>query len=560
MKTRLNPWLALSLLLATACVGFRTPLDDPEGGVAPPGRDNFTIPLSPIRQLDLVVMIDNSPSMAPKQEKLRAQFPKLLDPLKDLATDSLPDLHVAIIDSDLGTDGAYTSGSCGPKTLPDGTTSLYGDQGRFQMIGATACGVTDPNARFLISSARQPTNFRGDIDAVFACLAGGLGTLGCGEEHQLQAFEWALVQKGIGNDAQQEQFLRPDAYLGLVFLSDEDDCSAATNDGMFGVSPGGTNLGAESASLRCSTRAHQCGGRNLTKAPPGYPTSAAFSAPFSTCAARTDACPNQSDGAKSGTDTSVPTSCSPLKDVKRLADTIKSLKSAPDKLIFVAGIFGWPLDGQDTLPYKIDLIPNPSTDPSHPEVFDAWPICYDPQHYSATDQTTYNLADVGFGAVGGLREAAFIDQFGENGSKFSICQSDFSNSLGGIGSALAYRMPNLCLDAKLVDTDVAVPGLQPDCLVFYLNPVTGPNGQVNHVKGSLPLPECDAGASPETVTADCWRLLYDTTRCPGQGQWVDVVRTAAEIAQTPQIPEGTELSMQCRVCTPANSAALECAY
>jgi hypothetical protein len=31
--------------------------------------------------------------------------------------------------------------------------------------------------------------------------------------------------------------LRPDAYLGLVFLSDEDDCSAATNDGMFGDKP-----------------------------------------------------------------------------------------------------------------------------------------------------------------------------------------------------------------------------------------------------------------------------------------------------------------------------------
>jgi hypothetical protein len=165
---------------------------------------------------------------------------------------------------------------------------------------------------------------------------------------------------------------------------------------------------------------------------------------------------------KTGTDTSVPTSCSPLKDVKHIASKIKSLKSNPDKLIFVAGIFGWPLDGQDTLPYKIDLIPNPFTaDTAHPQIYDTWPICYDPQHYSATDQTTYNLDDAGFGAVGGLREAAFIDQFGENGSKFSICQSDFSNSLGGIGSALAYRMPNLCLDAKLVDTDPTPLGCSP---------------------------------------------------------------------------------------------------
>jgi hypothetical protein len=151
MKTRLNVWLTLSLPLATACIGFRTPLNDPKGGVATPSRKTFTIPLSPIRQLDLVVMIDNSPSMAPKQAKLQAQFPKLLAPLKDLSNDSLPDLHVAIIDSDLGTAGAYSNGTCGPKTLPDGTLSVYGDQGRFQMIGATACGVTDPHARFLVS-------------------------------------------------------------------------------------------------------------------------------------------------------------------------------------------------------------------------------------------------------------------------------------------------------------------------------------------------------------------------------------------------------------------------
>jgi hypothetical protein len=116
------------------------------------------------------------------------------------------------------------------------------------------------------------------------------------------------------------------------------------------------------------------------------------------------------------------------------------------------------------------------------------------------------------------------------------------------------------LDAKLVDMDLDNPGLQPDCLVFYLNPMTGPNGQLTHVKDPTPVPECDAGASPDTVTADCWQLLNDTTRCPGQGQWVEVVRTAAEVARTPQIPVGTELSMQCQVCPTGKAAAPGCAY
>jgi len=262
----------------------------------PVQESDVYISVSPVRQLDLVFMIDNSPSMAPKQAKLQAQFHNLLTALEDPTDGTLPDLRVAIIDSDLGTNGAYSSGSCGPKTLPDGTVSNYGDLGRFQMIGAQACGVTDPKALWLEYAKGQPSNYTGDINDVFACLAGNLGTLGCGEEHQLQAFEFALVAKGIGNETQQAM-LRSSAYLGLVFLSDEDDCSAASNDGMFGDKP---ELAGESASLRCSTRAYTCNGTNLTTAPPGYPTTAAFQTAFTNCSARTDACPDAIDGGQAG--------------------------------------------------------------------------------------------------------------------------------------------------------------------------------------------------------------------------------------------------------------------
>jgi len=275
--------------------------------------------------------------------------------------------------------------------------------------------------------------------------------LGCGEESQLQAFEFALVAKGVGNDQQQADFLRPTAYLGLVFLSDEDDCSAATNYGMFG------DLGSlkwESASLRCATRAHRCNDQNLTDTPPGYPTTAAFSAPFAKCEARLDkngqpldSCPNATDGLP-GTDTSVPTACNPLKSVTRLAADIKSLKSSPNDQILVAGIFGWPLDDPNdpstsmaNATYKIDKIPNPNTwDISHPQVYDYWPVCYDPQH-KPQDVNMYDPNAVGIGATGGLRMSAFIDQFGDNGLKFSICQTDFTSSMQKIGEAIAKKLP-----------------------------------------------------------------------------------------------------------------------
>jgi hypothetical protein len=517
-------------------------------------QTDMYITVAPQRQLDLVFMVDNSPSMAPKQAKLNAQFPTLINALKDPIDGTLPDLRVAIIDSDLGTGGQYSSGSCGPKTLPDGTVSQYGDMGRFQMIGGTACGVTSANATYLETKGNIGINFTGDINTVFACLAGNLGTLGCGEEHQLQAFEFALVAGGLGavNDAQ-HTMLRDNAYLGLVFLTDEDDCSAALSDGMFGDKP---DLRGESASLRCATRSHQCNGKNLTETPPGYPTTAAFTAPLSACAARTDACPNPTDGTGS-TDTSVPTDCSPLKDYRRLADEIKSLKSDPDHQILVAGIFGWPLDGDmASAQYKIDQIPNPNTaDTAHTTVFDSWPVCYDPGHMPASADT-YDPAAAGWGATAGLRNAAFVDEFGGNGLKFSICQPDFSASMKVIGDTVAKKLQNLCLDYQLVDTDLVTPGLQPDCRVVYRTPHVDPNDNyVTYLEDPTSLPMCKPTDTSATITTDCWQLTIDRDKCPVNGQLVQVLRTAAEIAQGP-LTTGTKIGMNCRTCPALSSPAI----
>jgi hypothetical protein len=385
------------------------------------------------RALDLVFIIDNSPSMAPKQEKLKAQFPRLIAALRDPISNTLPDLRVAILDSDLGTGGMYSGGSCGPN---DGNgQSNYGDMGKFRMIGASACGVTSPDALWLEYKDGSPVNFTGDINTVFACLATGVGTLGCGEEHPIQALEFAWA-KGIGNDAQLGM-LRPEAYLGLVFLTDEDDCSAAMNDAIFGDK---TELRGESASLRCATRSHACGGVNLTDAPPapGYPTTTSFQAPFSSCTARTDFCPNGITGGP-GTDVSVPTACNPLRDFKAIADGIKKLKADPEKQIIVAGIFGWPMGGDlaNALPYKIAPVPNPnSADTAHPTVFDYWPICYDPDHQptSPDSKTGFDTIAAGWGAIGGVRMSAFIDEFGANGMKFSICEKDFGAVMTKIGN------------------------------------------------------------------------------------------------------------------------------
>ena len=524
---------------------------------APEQQTDIYISVSPTRLLDLVFMVDNSPSMAPKVTKLNAQFPKLIAALKDPNDGTLPDLRVAIIDSDLGTGGAYQTSSCGPKTLPapddpsGQISSPYGDMGRFQMIGATDCGVTNPNATYLEYLRGTPGNFKGDINTVFACLAGNLGTLGCGEEHQLQAFEFALVAGGLGkiND-DQHKMLRGNAYLGLVFLTDEDDCSAAPNDGMFGDKP---ELRNESASLRCYSRSHICNGKNLADSPPGYPTDKPFTSPLSACSARTDSCTLLNPVP----DDAQPTQCSPLKDIHALAQEIKGLKEDPDNQILVAGIFGWPLSDADmkNAVYKIDQIPNPNAaDTAHPTVFDSWPICYDPAHKPA-DPNTFDKDAAGIGATAGLRNAAFIDEFGPNGLKFSICQTDFAASMKVIGDAIAKHLQNLCVDYKLwTDPDPNSPNYKkPSCRVAYRNVVIDPNNPsaVTYTEDPTGMPQCDPGATSDNISKDCWRLDTDKNKCPDayNGQVITVVRTRESLTKEPQLPAGTKVGMQCRTCT-----------
>jgi hypothetical protein len=549
-----------------ACISHPLTQPVPE----PEQQTDIYITVAPIRKLDLVFMVDNSPSMAPKVQKMNDQFNKLILALKDPTDGTYPDLRVALIDSDLGTGGAYNSGSCGPND--SNGQNPYGDLGNFQMRDSVKCGMKSADSLWIEYTKGAPVNYNGNgdqINNVFGCLASNLGTVGCGEEHQLQAYEFALVAQNLHTDkfATQNTFLRPTAYLGLVFLSDEDDCSAATNDGMFGDK---NDLRGESASLRCSTRAHACNGKNLSDNGPEYPTKQAFQASFGDCAARTDACLNKTDG-EADTDTSVPTNnCSPLKSVQKLAQKMKDLKGdqASEKIL-VAGIFGWPLAGADgkadftkAEPYKIDLVPNPNTaDTAHPQVYDYWPVCYDPGHRPKTagafDQDAW-----GYGAEGGLRMSAFIDQFGDNGLKYSICEKDFTGAMQGIGGAIAKKLQNLCVDEKLYDTDLdpnnsSLADLVADCRVVFRRPVVDDKtGKVTFVEDAKSMVKCKPGSTNGKVDQDCWQLTIDHKKCEVNGQLIQVLRTAQSVADNPTLPEGTKVGMQCRTCPDANTVAL----
>ena len=56
---------------------------------------DFTILVSPQREVDILFMVDNSPSMDPKQAALAANFPKMIQSLQALPG-GLPDVHIGV--------------------------------------------------------------------------------------------------------------------------------------------------------------------------------------------------------------------------------------------------------------------------------------------------------------------------------------------------------------------------------------------------------------------------------------------------------------------------------
>jgi hypothetical protein len=321
------------------------------------------------RQLDLLFLIDDSPSMIDKQQNLRRNFPVLIDELKKLPG-GLPDLHIGVITSDLGAGLSALSGQCYPG-------------GKRAILRAAGPCATQPNDRFLVAGEGVNPNFTGSLSDAFSCLA-NVGDMGCIFEHQLQALRVALYDVGSGDQHLNKGFLRDDAYLAMVILTDEDDCSADQTSDLF---TDDTPFVGTSPSFRCAQVGHQCNGQ----APPV----AAFDVPLATCQAK--------DGGR-------------LIRVAEIIDSIRMLKARPDQQIFVSAITGWPAD-PSTARYTYGIAPG-STD------LDYLPVC----------------AGSSGSATAALRIKQFVDAFGAHGSLHSICDADFAPAMQALGDQLAAVM------------------------------------------------------------------------------------------------------------------------
>jgi hypothetical protein len=390
-------------------------------------------------KLDLLFMVDNSSSMAQLQAKLAAGFADFMKVLQDLPGGT-PDLHVGVVSSSMGAGPEVGIAQC----------PVGGDHGMLQSApvgGCTQTGLADNYIAVKTNpmTGQLDTNFGAQaLPDVFSCIA-LLGEGGCGFEHQLASVRAALDPSlaPLSNVG----FLRADAFLAVVLVTNEDDCSAPADAGLFSASSQlvSDELGPLQ-SYRCNEYGHLCLGIDgKLEAPPRRPNGQVA----------LQGCVSNEKG--------------PLDSVADFVTFLKGLKGDPAR-VFLAAVTG------PTTPYVVGLTPPPIADPSE------WPVV---EHSCRAADGTY--------ADPSVRIAQAVNAFGGHGLLASICDDTMGPVLTQISTQLSRPMGTPC---------VATPDpASPSCTVVDRSVADDGTMSASRV------PSCaDAnGAAP------CWRLVADAT-------------------------------------------------
>ena len=213
----------ISAILIPAC---------PDAHITPriPERyDENGLPLNLVEKVDLLFVIDNSGSMREEQDRLASEIPKIVRALlsgdvnRDGISDINPikDIHAGVVSTDLGS--------------PIGESGFVCEEGGDHGV------LKRPGGR----GPRYVSYLEGDDQEKFVnevVRYAAIGFEGCPIERPLGALAQATAtsdkrffDNGTGGKANKENagFLRDDALLTVVMISDEEDCSSVDQPILF---------------------------------------------------------------------------------------------------------------------------------------------------------------------------------------------------------------------------------------------------------------------------------------------------------------------------------------
>ncbi len=334
---RLGSMTALSNLLGViGAMAITGCLDRPISETEPETHNVFLTRqrFSKVEKIDVLFMIDNSLSMADKQQVLGAAVPQLLrrltspdcvDPKDKTAAPiamenptapctaagyerefaPVSDIHIGVITSSLGDYGGYI---CNDKPLntdgtPDATRAFYAARDdKAWLLGNLPRAASSFGSPFLSWTPNDAKNFGSSIttkENEFRSFVTAAGEHGCGYEMNLESWYRFLVDpepptsvdsvtfadktiattrsKDIDQSllAQRKLFLRPDSLLAVVMLTDENDCSLKDSGAsLLLTGTGEKKLKGGSAACRNSPNDRCCYSCDFGGPPAGCPVEA----------------------------------------------------------------------------------------------------------------------------------------------------------------------------------------------------------------------------------------------------------------------------------------------
>ena len=427
------------------------------------------IPVS--ADIDILFVIDNSASTLDKQTAFAKNFLNFVQAL-DAFPSGRPNLHIGVVSSTVGTKSDQNFGPNCPKTATQ-------DDGLLQNT-ARVSGCTPPTGRFISdiknSGGTRTTNYAGTLDTTLSCIA-QLGTSGCGFEAQLEAMKLALD----GSRPENAGFLRQGAYLAVIILTDEDDCSVK-DPALFSL---GSNSGP--GDFRCQPLyAYKC----------DTAINAAAGGNYTNCK---------------------PLTGSYLKDPSDYFGFLTTIKD-PSQIV-VATIAGGLQNGMppDGAMVTTGMISTPFV-----QSLALLPSC--------TFTNAMGMISIGRPAI---RIDAFRRLFGDHGLYGTVCQADYSTVIAAIGNLL-FNAISPCLEGK-INTAPAYPSGQPECTVSDV--------QVGQAESLIPPCTTQAvGANGPNGSKPCW-WIKDTGAGGACGTTATHLELHIERAAPPSI--GTTVEISC---------------
>jgi hypothetical protein len=190
-------------------------------------------------KVDFLFVVDNSGSMSDEQNFLKGSFPGFIDTIA--STLDAQDYHIMAVSTDngqnTGLSSTCTNGDCSCTPAPTCCQNACGFGGSTcngfdcnnlpigpcdTVYGSGKQWDEDGNDCMLADGRRYMVDTQVDVAGTFNCIA-SVGTYGSGDEKPMLSMTEAVSDPLVDGGGCNEAFLRPDAILVVVFITDEED-------------------------------------------------------------------------------------------------------------------------------------------------------------------------------------------------------------------------------------------------------------------------------------------------------------------------------------------------